>query len=203
MLIIIDLGMGNFGSVLNMCKKVSIEAKISNKIEDIEKADNLILPGVGHFDNAIKQINKLNLYNVLKKKVLTEKIPILGICLGMQILFTISEEGKLDGLNFIKGKVIKFRKKEEFNLKLPHMGWNSVSIVKNDKIFEGLINPRFYFVHNYHVIPEDQDLIIGKTYYGYDFVSAIKKENIYGVQFHPEKSHKYGKKLFENFKLIK
>ena len=200
MITVIDLDMGNFGSVLNICRKIEIKAKLTNDTEEIEKADKIILPGVGHFDNAMINLEKLGLIAILNKKILKDKIPILGICLGMQLLSYKSEEGKLPGLGWIEGEVIKFNLPEKY--KLPHMGWNYIKSVPNCQLFRDIKKPRFYFVHNYHFVCQNPDNVMCKTQYGYDFVSGIWKNNIYGVQFHPEKSHSFGKKFLKNFDMI-
>lgn len=201
MLIIVDYGMGNLGSILNMMKKIGASANISSKVEDIEKADKLILPGVGSFDNGMKNINELGLLPALNSKVIEHKTPILGICLGMQLLTRKSEEGKLPGLGWVNADTIKFNfTKGQTHLKVPHMGWNSVLFAQNNILSKGLEEePRFYFVHSYHVVCKGDEDVIGKTFYGYEFASAIQKENILGVQFHPEKSHKYGLRILKNF----
>lgn len=193
--------MGNLGSLFNMLKKIGIPAVISSDISAIGKAEKLILPGVGAFDNGIRNLNKLGLIPILNDKVIKEQTPILGVCLGMQLLTKKSEEGKLDGLGWIEAKTVKFRfDKGQDNLKIPHMGWNTVIPKREDPFFNDMDeNTRFYFVHSYHVVSEREENILSTTNYGYDFVSSIKKDNIIGVQFHPEKSHKYGMKLLKNF----
>jgi glutamine amidotransferase len=167
----------------------------------IAKADKIILPGVGAFDNGVTSIRRSGLLSALNEKVIGEKVPTLGICLGMQIMSKQSAEGKLPGLGWIDATTIKFK----FNgknkmLKIPHMGWNRVVIKREDEIFSDMYEKaRFYFVHSYHVICENSVDVLATTYYGYKFTSAFIKDNIIGVQFHPEKSHKFGIKLFENF----
>jgi glutamine amidotransferase len=201
MSVIIDYGLGNLGSIKNMLKKIGCGAVISSNKSDIEKADKLILPGVGSFDQGMKNLNDLGLIPVLNGKVITKKIPILGICLGMQLLTSSSEEGNSAGLGWINAETVKFRFDGiEGKLKIPHMGWNLVKICQRDALFEEMYpEPRFYFVHSYHVVCKNENDILARTFHGYEFASAIKKENIYGVQFHPEKSHKFGMKLLDNF----
>lgn len=200
MIVIIDYGMGNLGSVANMLKKNGAESRISSLPEDIEKADKIILPGVGAFDTGMKQLNELNLISVLNKKVLEERIPVLGICLGMQLLAQESQEGVSRGLGWLKAKVVKFKFSENAqNLKIPHMGWNFVKICKESRLISDFVpESRFYFVHSYHIVC-DRDDVLMETEYGYRFASAVQKDNIYGVQFHPEKSHRFGMQLFKNF----
>jgi len=201
MIAIVDYGVGNLGSILNMFRKIGIEAVVTADPSGIEKAEKLILPGVGAFDTAMKNIRDLKLLDVLNQKVIADKTPVIGLCLGMQILTESSEEGKMPGLGWIKGKTIRFRFEESRNdLKIPHMGWNTVEIKNPSPLVEELDkNSRFYFVHSYHIDCKDKEDVTAVTNYGYDFPSVVKKENIYGIQFHPEKSHKFGMKLLENF----
>lgn len=197
MITIIDYGMGNLGSIQNMLKKIGHKSIISHNISDIEKAEKLILPGVGAFDNGMKNIEKFKLKDVLKKKVLADKTPILGICLGMQLMTQKSEEGVLPGLGWISGKTIKFT---DESLKIPHMGWNFVKTQKKHSLVKDLLrDSRFYFVHSYYVVLDQEEVTLMKTNYGHDFVSAFQKDNIMGVQFHPEKSHKFGMTMLKNF----
>ena len=202
MIVIIDYGMGNLGSVLNMFRRVSTkEVIISSDPEKIKKADKLILPGVGSFKKAILNLNDREFKPLLKDKVLVNKTPILGICLGMQLFFESSEEGDIKGLGWLKGKVVRFQNFERNNkLKIPHMGWNFVKIKKKSKLTYNLNEQnKFYFVHSYHVAYNDKTDILMNSNYGYKFVSAVENENIFGFQFHPEKSHNYGKVIFKNF----
>jgi len=201
MIVIIDFGMGNLGSIFNMLKYLKAEVMISSDISDIENADKLILPGVGAFDNGMNNLRKLDLIPHLEKKVLNQKTPILGICLGMQLFTKKSEEGKSTGLGWIDAETIKFSfQTEKNNLKVPHMGWNSVKIINSKSLFNNMNDDtKFYFVHSYHVMCQNELDILTTTSYGYDFVSAFQSRNIYGVQFHPEKSHRFGMNLFTNF----
>ena len=200
MIVIVDYGMGNLGSIFNMFKKIGVKAKITSDLEEIRLASKILLPGVGAFDNAMKRINENGHRDVLNYKALEEKIPVLGICLGMQLLTNSSEEGVLPGLGWISGSTIKFQFSEEQNLKIPHMGWNTVEVSNQNKLTANFSDEfRFYFVHSYYVkVKEEKDSIL-KTNYGIKFDSAIQKNNIYGAQFHPEKSHKFGMKLLQNF----
>ena len=193
--------MGNLGSILNMMKKIGASAVISSKISDIEKADKLILPGVGAFDNGMKNLSERGLIQVLNDKVIKDATPILGICLGMQLFAKRSEEGILDGLGWIDAETVKFRfEGDKTDLKIPHMGWNYLKIAKEHPLFGDLGDkPRFYFVHSYHVVCNSSEDVLATTYYGYDFVSSINRGNIFGVQFHPEKSHKFGMRLLTNW----
>jgi glutamine amidotransferase len=202
MITIIDYGMGNLGSIYNMFKRLGIKSQITSDRKEIEAAEKLLLPGVGAFDRAMEKINELDLKQILNYKALDQKIPILGICLGMQLLTNSSEEGRSDGLGWIDAKTIKF-KFDDKNLKIPHMGWNRVFQNSYSDLTKNLPEePRFYFVHSYYVRVANENNSILKTNYGIEFDSAIQKENIYGAQFHPEKSHRFGMKLLENFSKI-
>jgi len=200
MITIIDYGMGNLGSIVNMIKKIGYKSEITNDISIIETAEKLILPGVGSFDRAMNNLEELNLIDVLKTKVIKEKTPILGICLGMQLMANNSEEGNKNGLGFINGDVKKFSFNEKNKLKIPHMGWNLIDPQKENPLLVDLNNQsRFYFVHSYYVECKNTEDILTTTNYGFPFVSSFARENIMGVQFHPEKSHKFGMKLLKNF----
>lgn len=197
-LVVIDYGVGNLGSILNMFKRIGILATSSSAIEDIEAAERLILPGVGAFDHAMENLTKLKLIPSLESKVIKDHTPFLGICLGMQLLSKRSEEGSLEGLGWIDAETVKFSVQK--GLKIPHMGWNTVSITKESLLFKDMYeNPRFYFVHSYYVCCNRRENVLTTTNYGIDFCSSLEQDNIYGVQYHPEKSHKFGLKLLKNF----
>lgn len=205
MITIVDYGMGNLGSIKNMFKYIGVESIIESDPDKIKNASKILLPGVGSFDNAMQKINENGLKEVLNEKALKEQVPVLGICLGMQLLTDSSEEGVLRGLGWISAKALSFKGRIDATYKVPHMGWNVVHKANQSKLtedFESFEELRFYFVHSYFVKVENEKNIILKTHYGFDFDSAIQKENIYGAQFHPEKSHKFGMKLFENFARI-
>lgn len=200
MIVIIDYGMGNLSSIKNMLKKIGIEAQISSDIKIIENADKLILPGVGSFDNGMNNLTDLGIIPILENKVIKSGTPILGICLGMQLFTKSSEEGKLQGLGWIDAQTIRFKFDKKKSFKIPHMGWNTINLNKKSILFEGLPDEmRFYFVHSYHVVCNNEQDIMTKTNYGFDFVSAIESGNIIGVQFHPEKSHNFGFNLLKRF----
>jgi glutamine amidotransferase len=200
MIAIVDYGMGNLGSILNMLKSIGANALITSDVDKIYKADKIILPGVGAFDTAMHKINNSELLPLLNEKALVSKIPILGICLGMQLLTNSSEEGILPGLGWIDGQTICFKGAVEKQFKVPHMGWNLVHSQNEHSLIKDFKDEvRFYFVHSYYVKVRDLENSLLKTEYGTNFDSAIIKDNIFGVQFHPEKSHKYGKQLFKNF----
>lgn len=200
-IVIIDYGMGNLGSIANMLKKVGAKAIISADIAAIESADKLILPGVGAFDNGMAQLNELGLTPVLNAKVKEAKTPILGVCLGMQLLTRKSEEGSLPGLGWLEAETRRFKfDQTQPSLKVPHMGWNLIELKQSHPILAQMYaEPRFYFVHSYHVVCQNEENILATSHYGYEFVSAVMRENIVGVQFHPEKSHKFGMRLYQNF----
>ena len=197
---ILNFEMGNIGSVVNMFKKIGTKVIIVNTVEQLQQCDKYILPGVGAFDSGMSKIMQSVLLPALKQQVIDEKKPILGICLGMQLLFEQSEEGSQKGLGWIPGFVKKFKfNSDNKNLKIPHMGWNYLIREKTSPLFGGMIdNERYYYVHSYHVCC-DNKYVLARSTYGYEFVCAVKRDNIYGMQFHPEKSHKFGLKLFKNF----
>jgi imidazole glycerol-phosphate synthase subunit HisH len=200
MITIINYGLGNLGSVQNMFKRIGVACKITSDIKEIEAAEKILLPGVGAFDSAIQKIDELNLRSVLVHKAKVDKIPFLGICLGMQLLTRGSEEGILNGLDLVPAKTIKFKFDNTLNLKIPHMGWNYVKVNTQSKLTEGFTpEHRFYFVHSYKVVCDNTANSILKTNYGGDFDAAIQNNSVYGTQFHPEKSHKYGMQLLSNF----
>lgn len=201
MVTIVDYGVGNLASIQNMLKKAGSGALISSLEEDILAAEKLILPGVGAFDTCVEKLQVSGLLNAINKKALEDKVPVLGVCVGLQLLMEESEEGRLPGLGWVKGRVVKF--KQDLlppELKIPHMGWTDVEVCKSSRLFEGMYEePRFYFVHSFHLQPDDPEDALVEATYGYKFVAGVERGNIMGVQFHPEKSHKFGMKLFENF----
>jgi len=201
MIAVIDYGIGNVGSIINMLKKIGVPAILTNNIEQIEKADKIILPGVGAFDIGMQKLNKSGLLDAIKKHAVEDKKPMLGICLGMQMLGRKSEEGKESGLGLIPFDNKRFVFGSDTHLKIPHMGWNiTVDAEEDDPLIEGLTQEqRYYFVHSYHAVCDSDDNVLMRAEYGYSFAAAVRKGNIYGVQFHPEKSHKFGMALLENF----
>lgn len=199
---IVNYGMGNTGSILNMLKKIGVEAIITNEKQELEQVDKIILPGVGTFDQGMYHLQSLNLVEFLRDLALNKQIPFLGICLGMQLMGRKSEEGHLPvkGLQLIPFDNIKFDFSLDTNLKVPHMGWDVVELTQSDPLLAGIESTqRYYFVHSYHAVCDNYKNVLMSCDYGYKFVAAVKKENVYGVQFHPEKSHKFGLKLLENF----
>jgi glutamine amidotransferase len=200
MITIVDYGVGNLASIKNMLKKVGVDALISSDAKDVGTAEKLILPGVGAFDTCAQKLKGSGLQDVLNTRAHQDKIPVLGICVGMQLLAEGSEEGKLPGLGWIKGRIVKFKKEQmPAELKIPHMGWSELTLNKPSRLFEGIDEPRYYFVHSYHMQPDHPEDAVVSASYGYSFTAGVEHNNILGVQFHPEKSHKFGMKLFENF----
>jgi len=195
---IIDYEMGNCRSIVNMLYRLGINSIITRDHKKIKSADKIILPGVGSFDAAMANLKKHNLINILNQEVMEKKCPILGICLGMQILTEKSEEGKLSGLGWISGEAKKFKANQD--IKVPHMGWNYVEVNKNSKLSNGLSHDsKFYFVHSYYVNVKNNEESSMKTNYSLEFDSAIEKDNIFGVQFHPEKSQDAGLEMLHSF----
>ena len=216
MIVIVDYGMGNLGSIANMLKKLGVPAKISSDRAEIATGEKLILPGVGAFDTAMRHLAESGLRETLDEMVLAKKVPTLGVCLGMQLLTEGSEEGSLPGLGWIAGTTKKFKfdpaRREHADLKVPHMGWNSIARpsatngateIEEKPLVRGLFDPaqpsRFYFVHSYHVTLNDSADAAATTHHGYDFTSMVQRGHIMGTQFHPEKSHKFGMKVLRNF----
>lgn len=199
MLTIVDYNCGNLKSVKRTLDLIGSEAIISSDPKEIALASKIILPGVGHFGNAMSNLESSGIHFALNEAVLEKKTPILGICLGMQIMTSFSEEGNVKGLNWIDAKVKKFNPKNTLRYKSPHTGWNTVEQNKNSLLFNGIIDPEFYFVHGYYVECNQPEDILNTTTYEMQFVSAFEKENIFGVQYHPEKSHKFGQQLIKNF----
>ena len=198
-LAIIDYGMGNLQSIINAVEYLGgFNPVITSDQEVIKDANGIILPGVGAFGDAMNELHKRNLVEILNEEVCVKKKPILGICLGMQLLFESSEESnEQSGLSWIKGQVKKFDTSSEF--RVPHVGWNELSYSTANKLFNNIEHDKnFYFVHSYFVTTNKEN-VIAKTNYGVDFVSAVKKDNVYGTQFHPEKSHFNGLTLLKNF----
>jgi glutamine amidotransferase len=195
---IVDYNMGNLASVKNAFDKIGADAEIVGDAEKLKNYDKLIFPGVGAFGDAMEHLKKTGMDEAIKEFIKSGRY-VLGVCLGMQLLFEKSEEfGKHKGLGVIEGEVVRFDETRVGNHKIPHMGWNKMFFTKNTPFFEELNNPYLYFVHSYHVVC-DEKYVIGKTIYGYEFVSAVNKENVFGFQPHPEKSHNAGLKILKNF----
>jgi len=199
MIVIVDYGMGNLRSVQKAFERIRIPAAISSNPQEIEQAEKLVLPGVGHFEHGIGNLKGRGLFELLNEQVQDKKKPILGICLGMQLMTEFSEEGNCNGFGWLKARTQKFSFQVN-GLKIPHMGWNNLSIKKSDTIFKDITTDNFfYFVHSYYVSCESVTDILAETGYGNSFVSSFQKENIFGCQFHPEKSHDKGLQILKNF----
>lgn len=205
MITIVDIGLGNLNSIKNALDYLQIKSQIEDDISKIKKSSKIILSGVGSFDAAMKKFFENGLKETLDEKVLIEKVPVLGICLGMQLMSNKSEEGERNGLRWIDAETLSFKNRIDQKYKIPHIGWNKVKILNSSPLLKGIEETqisKYYFVHSYFVKINDRTKPILKTNYGIDFVSAFQKDNIYGVQFHPEKSYKYGMKILENFAII-
>ena len=201
MLVIIDYGVGNLNSIKNMLKKLGHrDVIISSDPQELANARKYILPGVGHFDYGMRQLRSSGLIGVLHQEVVLNKKPLLGICLGAQILTRGSEEGVEPGLGWIDADTVKFDFSNNRRIKVPHMGWCDVKFSSSSHLFNGLSDDsRFYFVHSYHMQCDNSKDVVVKATYGYEFAAGFQKENILGMQFHPEKSHKYGMRLLKNY----
>lgn len=204
MITLIDYGVGNIYAFQNVYKRLNIPTKIAKTVSDLNEVDKLILPGVGSFDYAMMQLNNSGMRDRLDELVLEQKKPVIGICVGMQMMANSSDEGKLDGLKWIDASVKKFDVSTiKYVTKLPHMGWNDVSPIKNHPLFIGLENDAlFYFLHSFYFHCNNEADSIANSEYGINFTSSVNHENIYGIQFHPEKSHHYGETLLHNFSKI-
>jgi glutamine amidotransferase len=197
---IVDYGLGNIRAFENIYRRLGVPAVAVKSADEIDQCTRLILPGVGAFDWAMSRLAASGMLDKLVDRVLVAKTPVLGVCVGMQIMANSSDEGSVAGLGWIPGRVERF-KDEWFNqsTRLPHMGWNDVSLVGEDAIFLGLSAPRFYFLHSYFFRPENESDVIATTLYGRQFASAVRRDNIWATQFHPEKSHGWGIQLLRNF----
>ena len=200
MIVVVNYGMGNLHSVLKKLQQCGADAVVSDDIPVIRNASKIILPGVGHFSMAMENLNKLHLTDVLSECALEKKTPLLGICLGMQLMAAKSEEGNTSGLGWFDAEVVRFNISDTLKYKIPHTGWNQISIEKESPLMKNIESlSSFYFVHSYHWKTEIKSDILTTTEYEYPFVSAVEKDNVFGVQFHPEKSHDVGELLFRNF----
>ncbi len=200
MIAIINYGLGNLTSIQNMFRRISVDAIITNDPQKIRDASKLLLPGVGHFRKGMANLQDTGLGELLNREVKENGKPILGICLGAQLMTKHSEEGDVDGLGWVDAVTVRFDKDKLNNLPVPHMGWSDIKLTNKCELWENLpVNPRFYFVHAYHFSFEMPEEIVATSMYGYEFACAFKKNNVFGAQFHPEKSHKFGMRVLENF----
>lgn len=199
-LVIVDYGMGNLNSVKKMMNILEADSTISSDPKQLIDCDKIILPGIGHFGKAMSNLRQLNLIDALNEAVLVKQKPILGICLGMQLMANSSEEGNAEGLSWIDGEVLKLKVSNPVKYKIPHMGWNKIAVKKYSSLTENLsASSEFYFVHSYYLKINEKDDILSETKYDFRLPSAIEKDNIFGVQFHPEKSYDAGALLLKNF----
>jgi glutamine amidotransferase len=199
-LAIVDYGMGNLNSVKKKLYRLKTTASITSNPKDIIKADKIILVGVGHFAKAMKNIKELNLLDTLNEVAIIKKKPVLGICLGMQLMANDSEEGNSEGLGWLDANVRKMQVDDTLRFKIPHTGWNKITQSKKSHLMKGIPeSSEFYFVHSYHLMSNETSNILNETEYCFKFTSAIEKNNIFGVQYHPEKSHDIGEVLLKNF----
>ena len=197
---VVDYGFGNIKAIGNIYKTLNVPFLIAQKPEDLEKADKFILPGVGAFDSAMKALIDSGMKDALETLVIKDKKPVLGICVGMQLLANASDEGELPGLGWVPGKIKKFDPTIAGNIQIPHMGWNSINTVKNDILFNGVdLNQGYYFLHSYYFLNDNPQDAIAMADHGVTFCCSVKSDNVLGVQFHPEKSHANGIQLLKNF----
>jgi glutamine amidotransferase len=197
-IVVVDYGVGNVQSIKNLLRKAGADATVSCDPAVVGKAAKLILPGVGSFDTAMCSLRDRGLIPVLNRLAMVDRVPVLGLCLGLQLFTRSSQEGLASGLSWIPGETRRFAISAS-SLKVPHMGWNSIEPAKRDALLDGLGDPRFYFVHSYYVVCEDESDVLTWTTHGIRFASSVRRGNICGTQFHPEKSHKFGLALFKNF----
>ena len=197
---VVDNHLANIGSILRMLNELSVEAVVTNSAEELFKASKLILPGVGHFSKGSERLDEYEIRTVLNDLATKKGIPVLGICLGMQLLFDSSAESEEDckGLSLVSGRCERIIRGSQ-NIKIPHMGWNTVLQTQNSVLLKGISDPRFYFVHSYHAVPSETSVIVGTVEYGQALTAVIESDNVMGTQVHPEKSHKYGIALLQNF----
>jgi glutamine amidotransferase len=201
MIAIVDYGLGNIAAFASVYNKANIKVSVARTADDLKGASKLILPGVGHFDHAMRLLQQSGMLDALNQMVLGDKVPVIGVCVGMQILAKSSEEGELPGLGWIDAHVRAFKSSDiARNLAVPHMGWNDVRPLSPSPLFDALqTGARFYFLHSYYVSCDRQKDVLATCNYGADFACAVRSSNIYGVQFHPEKSHSFGDRLLRNF----
>jgi len=201
MIVIVDYGVGNLGSIINMLKKAGARTMASSDPTVLEQAEKLILPGVGAFDAGMNKLNERGLVPLLNHLALEKKVPFLGLCLGLQLMTKRSEEGQAPGLGWLDAEAVRFNfGTDQTHLKVPHMGWNTIEICRPSLLLSNLEpDSRFYFVHSYYVRSRDREAVLAETDYGGRFPSILGRGNIMGAQFHPEKSHKYGMRLLKNF----
>lgn len=199
MITIVDYGVGNLGSIANMLKKVGVAVQVASDATKVASGSGLILPGVGHFDHCARALRASGLVPVVEERVHSAKVPLLGICVGMQLLARGSEEGTEPGLGWIPGDVKRFALGADAGLPIPHMGWAKVEPTPGAKLFDHAAQERFYFVHSFHMVCDDPSSVAAHAEYGYRFVAAVQQDHVFGTQFHPEKSHRFGLALMRRF----
>ena len=198
MIALVDYGLGNIQAFANIYRRLGIDSVTATKPAELEQADKIILPGVGAFDWAMKRLEESGLRNALDHEVLSCEKPVLGVCVGMQMMAKSSDEGSLSGLGWIDARVVKFDNCNR-DIRLPHMGWNDVVPTHHETLFHNIEDPRFYFLHSYYFQPSNPSVVLAQADYGHTYTSAVSERNIYGTQFHPEKSHHWGVQLLKNF----
>lgn len=205
MISILDYGLGNVKAFSNAFRRLDVRFKIVQNKSELKDAEKIVLPGIGHFDQAMQRLNQSGMRDILDNLVLNQNIPVLGVCVGMQMMASESEEGVEKGLNWISGAVRKLDQVQlKYNTKLPHLGWNTLSLANENPIVEKLSTQSlFYFLHSYYFACQNKDHVIAHTNYGMSFPSIINHKNIYGLQFHPEKSHDCGHQILFNFATLK
>lgn len=201
MISVLNYGVSNVGSMLNMFKKLGVPAQVISSPSEVACAEKIIMPGVGAFDHGMSALQEKGLVEAIRMRVAVG-VPILGVCLGMQLLGTGSEEGAMEGLGFIDACCVRFRSEDDPPLRVPHMGWNELEIKRGTPLTEGLEHPRFYFVHSYHMSCCRREDVVATATYGGEFTALVQRDNVWGVQFHPEKSHRFGMALLNNFARI-
>jgi glutamine amidotransferase len=200
MIAIVDYDMGNVASIANMLKRIGVsDVQLTRDSNVLRSADKIILPGVGAFDRGMRNLTDFGLLDALNEAALERRVPVLGICLGMQLLTKSSEEGELPGLGWVGARTVRFRFGDGSELKVPHMGWNYVRPTRENPLIPAGARNRFYFVHSYYALCESPSTSIASCTYGFDFACAVNHDNVYGVQFHPEKSHRFGMALLDSF----
>jgi glutamine amidotransferase len=200
MIVIVDYGAGNLGSIVNMFKRLGVSVRVANSPNGLDGATAILLPGIGHFDSCSKNLKNRGFGSAMEEYVLGRRLPLLGICVGAQLLTKGSEEGDEPGLGWIDAVTRRFPMTTDQSYKVPHMGWNVAEPVVHHQLLVDLESkPRFYFAHSYYIQPSNPDSVLCKTHHGVDFASGIYRDNIAGVQFHPEKSHRFGLQLLKNF----
>lgn len=200
MISLVDYGVANLGSMRNMLRRIGAETELVTTAEQVVRATKLILPGIGAFDQGMRALDALGLIEPLRTRVLRDRVPLLGVCLGVQLLGESSEEGNSAGLSLIQARSERLPAKAEAGIRVPHMGWAHIQARQVDPILAGLgSDARFYFVHSYHVVCSAPSDVLAVAHHGIDFTAMIRRENIYGAQFHPEKSHRFGQQLLQNF----